>query len=209
MSDCVTSVYLLRHGECQGGVIFRGQTDSPLTSAGAALMRQQLSTLSQSSVSNLVTSPAQRCAQPARQWAQQQGIACHTLNAFAEINFGEWEGRTVDDVAHTEPELLEQFLRDPASFTPPKAETLLAFQRRVVGAWTEMLSHYKGQAIVVVTHGGVIRLILAHILGMPLRPLSHLQVPHGCLSLVSLHHADNRADWPQLVFHNRSAPHVE
>lgn len=202
LEHSATSVYLLRHGQCEGGQIFRGHTDSAPTEVGRHLMTRRLNSLAGQSLTAVVSSPAQRCQLAAEAFASDQSLAFIGEQGFLEIDFGEWEGQLVSAVADRMPRELEQFWRDPVSYTPPMGETLLAFQARVTAAWQKLLAQYRGQRLVLVTHGGVIRMILANVLAMPLRPLSHLAVPHGCLSCVQYHHAEGKPDWPQLLFHN-------
>lgn len=197
-----TSVYLLRHGECEGGGIFRGRTDSPLSEKGRQQMRKVLDSLTTKSISHVLTSPAARARIPAEEFAAQQQLSCEQNAAFSEIDFGVWEGQLVDDVAQRAPEAVAAFWRDPLHHTPPLGEPLKVFQQRVLTAWRALLEKHLGETILLVTHGGVIRIILADLLGMPLRPLSHIDVPHACLSLLRIYHAEGKPDWPQLVFHN-------
>ncbi|BFM10116.1 alpha-ribazole phosphatase family protein [Simiduia litorea] len=197
-----TRVYLLRHGECEGGQIFRGHTDSAPTEAGQNLVLARLNSLAGISLAAVISSPAQRCRLAAEAFASDRALPFVNEQNFLEIYFGQWEGQLVADVADRMPTETSQFWRDPLSYTPPMGEALLAFQARVIQGWQNLLAQYRGQTVVLVTHGGVIRMILADVLAMPLRPLSHLAVPHGCLSCIQFHHAEGQPDWPQLLFHN-------
>lgn len=198
-----TSIYLLRHGACEGGQIFRGRTDSACTPAGHRQLLDRLASLPP--LAAVATSPLQRCSAAARAFAAARSLPCVEQPAFAEIDFGDWEGRAVTDIEQVAPAAIRAFWRDPVAHPPPGAETLPDFQARVRAGWQSLLGAYRGQTLVLVTHGGVLRILLAELLGMPLRPLSHLHVPHGCLSLVRYFHAPDQPDWPQLIFHNGRA----
>ncbi|UTA47682.1 histidine phosphatase family protein [Simiduia sp. 21SJ11W-1] len=198
-----TSIYLLRHGACTGGQIFRGRTDSPCTPEGFSQMRATLDSLP--ALDGVISSPLVRCAAPAQDFARARGISCTLESAFAEIDFGTWEGRLVAEVEAESPSAIAAFWRDPVHHAPPAAETLPDFRARVAGAWQALLTQWAGKQVVLVTHGGVIRMILAELLAMPLRPLSHLHVPHASLSLIRNFHAPDQPDWPQLIFHNGRA----
>jgi alpha-ribazole phosphatase/probable phosphoglycerate mutase len=79
-----------------------------------------------------------------------------------ELDFGELEGRTYDEIAASEPELYRAWMERPTTVEFPGGESFAVLQRRVVAA----LDRIEEPAIVV-THGGVIRAVLAHWLSMP------------------------------------------
>jgi alpha-ribazole phosphatase len=83
-----------------------------------------------------------------------------------EMNFGQWDGIAFDAMPPEQWQQLENFWQQPAQVTPPQGETLQLFQRRVVRAWERMCAHNPGEHQLVICHGGVIRIILAHILGL-------------------------------------------
>jgi len=200
----VTTIDLLRHGECQGGEIFRGSTDSPLTPKGRA---QMLAAARHKQApqpwQHIVTSPLQRCANVATEIASDLALQAQPITDFSEIHFGDWEGRFTNDVAAESPHHIQRFWTDPVNHTPPNGEALIDFQCRVGAAWQQLLKQHHGKHTLLITHGGVIRIILAQLLQMPLRPLSFLAVPHGCLSQIKVFHHPGYDDWPQLIFHNQ------
>lgn len=199
MTDEASRIYLLRHGACEGGQIFRGRTDSALTTEGEAQMQRQLARLP--ALDRVISSPLARAAGSAQRYCELAQLPLCLEPAFAEIDFGHWEGRPVAEVQAESPAAVQNFWRDPLTHSPPGGETLTDFQARVRTGWQHWLAQGRGQRQLIVSHGGVIRLILAELLAMPLRPLSHIAVPHGCLSRIDIHHAAGQPDWPQLVYH--------
>lgn len=202
VQPCATHVYLLRHGACEGGQIFRGSTDSALSPQGRAQVQQVLGTLTAAAPDAVWSSPLARCSEPARAFCAEHDLPLLEEPALAEIHFGQWEGQPVSLIGQREPERISRFWRDPAAFPPPDGETMADFQARVVAVWQQLLTRQRGKTTLVLTHGGVIRLILAQMLGMPIRPLSYLHVPHACLSHIAVYHSPGKDDWPQLMFHN-------
>ncbi len=200
----ITTIDLLRHGECEGGEIFRGSTDSALTQKGKQQMLASINSRGDNpSWDNIVSSPLQRCRLIASELAETAVLPVNALHGFAEIDFGDWEGRLTSEVASEHPRQIQKFWTDPATHTPPNGESLVDFQKRVQHVWQLLLKEHRGQHTLLVSHGGVIRIILASVLQMPLRPLSFLAVPHGCLSQIKIFHHAGYDDWPQLIFHNR------
>ncbi len=193
-----TIIDLLRHGEVAGGQCYRGQQDDPLTAKG----RQQLHTVTKpySGWQSVISSPLQRCASFATELAQDREIPLKTEAAFSEIAFGEWEGKTAEELLKTDGEKIKSYWDNPVAVTPPGGERLLDFQQRVLCGWQDLIAQYRGRHIVVVTHAGVIRMILSHVLDMPITALFRLQVELASLSRIQVEPSDNEI-WSRLVFH--------
>jgi len=64
-----------------------------------------------------------------------------------------------------------------------------------------LLQQHKGESVLLVCHGGVIRVLIAKLLSMPSSALPKLSVPYGCVSRIQIHHQAGHDDWSQLVFH--------
>lgn len=210
MTDTFTTVDLLRHGEPVGGPRFRGATDDPLSEFGWRQMRAAVGTHPEWQA--VVSSPLRRSAAFAEWLAgtlpplEKGGMLSLEFEPrFREIGFGEWEGRTAQELLETAPEALADFWRDPVTHTPPGGEPFQAFAARVAAAWEQLLVRHGGSRILLVTHAGVIRLILAHILQMPLANLFRLEVPFAGLSRILVEGCGADA-LPQLVFHGRTRP---
>lgn len=198
-----TLIDLLRHGEPEGGTKFRGYTDDPLSEQGWAQMRAAVQPEEQWDV--MVTSPLLRCAEFAAEIAERIGVPLETDARFQEIGFGEWEGRTYDELHLSEPGRLDLFLRDPARHTPPGGEKLDDFIERVTAAWLELLARHDGKRILLVAHGGVNRVILCHALQIPTQNLFRLEVKFAGRSRLRVLGGGDES-FPQLVFHGSPQP---
>ncbi len=166
---------LLRHGEPVGGQRFRGSRDDPLSSHGWIQMAHAIgrTRLWQ----RIITSPLRRCAAFAEHLGEKLAIPVDIEGDFREIDFGDWEGRTVSELWSEVPEHIAQYWQDPTRFTPQNAESLTALANRVVSAWESRVSSLPTDShYLIITHGGVIRVLLAHILGLPLRNCLRLEI---------------------------------
>ena len=76
-------------------------------------------------------------------------------------------------------EALGRFWNDPYSFTPPNAEPVAAFEDRVLAAIERLTDRCAGERVLLITHGGVMRLLLAQARGLPRECLLQVQVNHG------------------------------
>ena len=175
---------LLRHGEVEGGNRFRGSTDDPLTQFG---VEQMCNAVTEDQVwDSIISSPLQRCASFAKTVAQQRSIPIHIEPRLTEIHFGTWEGRTAADIMLKSPDALRQFWNDPHKHPPPEAELLDHFQDRVMNAWGDITQNLNGQNVLIVSHGGVIRMLLCHLKHHPVKKLLELNVQHGELFRIQI-----------------------
>lgn len=178
------SVGLLRHGEVEGGSRFRGHTDDPLTPAGLAQMYAALADSDR--WDRVISSPLIRCEEFASAFARQGSLPLTFDTRLKEIHFGQWEGRSAAELMAEDPEALARFWRDPNAYLPPGGESLAHFQARVLDAWYDILSAYADQHILIVTHGGVIRVLLCHVFQVSVSRWHEFEVTHGQLHAVHI-----------------------
>lgn len=170
---------LLRHGETERGGGFRGSLDDALTDTGWAQMRQAVSGLADWDA--LVSSPLQRCARFADELALTHGLPLQLEPGLQELHFGAWEGRSAAELMVDSERELGLFWNDPYTFTPPEGEPLVRFEARVLAALARLQVQHAGKHLLLVTHGGVMRLLLARARGLPREHLLQVEVAHGAL----------------------------
>ncbi|MEM7207964.1 MAG: histidine phosphatase family protein [Pseudomonadota bacterium] len=175
-----TTVDLIRHGEPVGGRRFRGSQDDPLSELGWEQMRGAVA--SAQPWSKVVSSPLLRCHEFAQELAHANDIAVSVAHDIREIHFGEWEGLTTNEVHEVSPGLLEKVWQDSIAHTPPGGERLLDFAARVGDAWDTLLDEHAGEHVLVVAHGGTIRAILCHTLGIPLEGMWRFDVQYASMT---------------------------
>jgi broad specificity phosphatase PhoE len=168
---------LLRHGETEGGQRYRGVTDDPLTDAGWEQMWRAVR--GKGLWDRIVTSPLERCAAFAEALATRHAIVLEVDERWREIDFGAWEGHTVEELMAQDPQALQRFWHDPVAHPPPGGERLAAFRDRVLTAWLELVSRCRGERVLIVTHGGPIRVVLSHLAGRSLADVVAISVPLG------------------------------
>lgn len=184
MARAVTVLDLVRHGEPEGGVKIRGWQDDPLSEVGWEQMWQALGQASP--WSTIVSSPMSRCVEFARQVASKYALPLEQEDRFRELGFGDWEGLDPEHLYATVPDAINNFWLDPGANQPPGAEPFLLFQRRVVAAWEDIRDRHQGRHPLLIAHGGVIRMLLAHVLGMPAGNMFRLEVPFAAVSRIRI-----------------------
>lgn len=199
ITESITStIDLLRHGDVEGGRKYRGQLDDPLSELGWKQLRA--TTRKKQNWQHIITSPLKRCAEFAEELAQFHDLPLQIESEFKEVSFGLWEGKTADDLLKTEPGKIKNYWNDPINTTPPQGENLLAFEQRVINGWENILTEFQGKHILIISHAGVMRMILCHILGMPLTELFKLDVGLAKASRIQVEYINNEY-WPRLLFH--------
>jgi broad specificity phosphatase PhoE len=182
---------VLRHGEPDGSnyvdkKIFRGITDDVLTKKGWQQMSEAVADIH--SLDVILSSPLKRCAEFANELANKRKIKPQSINAFQEINFGQWEGRSVQSIDAEDPANLQRFWHDPLQYTPPDGEPVADFQQRVVTSWKTSLTQYQDKTVLLVTHGGVQKIILSEVLNMPVKAIHNIEVPYACCSTFQVYY---------------------
>lgn len=170
---------LLRHGETELGGGLRGSLDDALTAKGWAQMREAV--LARGPRDRLVSSPLQRCARFAEELGARLNLPVSLEQDLQELHFGAWEGQSAVQLMETDAEALGLFWADPYSFTPPDGEPVEAFSQRVRDAVLRLHQLYAGQRVLLISHGGVMRLLLAQARGLPREQLLNVEAGHGGL----------------------------
>ncbi|MDZ5432039.1 alpha-ribazole phosphatase family protein [Pseudomonas fluorescens] len=175
---------LLRHGETELGGGLRGSLDDALTEKGWQQMRSAV--IEQGPWDRVISSPLQRCARFAEEFAGQMGLPVAFDQNLQELHFGRWEGQSAAALMETDAEALGLFWADPYSFTPPQGEPVAEFSERVRVAVARLQAAYAGERVLLISHGGVMRLLLAQARGLPREQLLNVEVGHGALFSLSV-----------------------
>ncbi|WP_236102048.1 histidine phosphatase family protein [Methylotetracoccus oryzae] len=198
-----TLIDLMRHGEPVGGSRYRGQVDDPLSDKG---WQQMWAAVGREAPpwDIIITSPLQRCQAFAEELGLRYGIPVEPEPRIKELGFGAWQGKTHEELATLyDPGVLQRFFRDPMTNRPKDGEGLGDFRERVVAALQETVDKHVGQHVLMVCHAGVIRMVLAHILEVPLRNLFRIKVDNAMITRIEcLEQGDEFLG--HLIFHGRT-----
>jgi len=185
---------VLRHGEVEGRQhVARGSTDEPLSAWGWQQMMQVKASIG--TVDSIATSPLKRC----RLFAESCAEPIEVCDDMRELDFGDWENKSNDEV--DDQALLQQFFDDPTDFQAPNGEHFQDFSQRVIQAWETWLEGGEGEHRLLMAHGCVIRVILAHLLGIPTSHIWRLTLDYASWSRVSC----MQGEQPRVLFINRNA----
>ncbi len=176
---------LLRHGEPEGGNVFRGITDHDLTELGWQQLQGATKLKEDAPWDVIITSPLSRCFKFSQSLATKLDIPLVVSDDLAEFDFGIWENQDMKKVFDEDFDRIKGMWDDPMSFVAPEGETLLNFEARVLKAFFGCLNRPEKKQLIV-CHGGVIRILLKEILGLPFNNINRLDVPYACRSRVKV-----------------------
>jgi probable phosphoglycerate mutase len=178
-----TRFLVVRHGESTYGAQgrFTGREDVPLTDRGRSQAQAVAERIGPSAPTVVLTSPLARCRDTAKAVAEVAGARVVVDDRLLDEGLGEWTGLQVAEIERRWPAEFAAWRRDPAG-SPPGGESFIQVRDRVKPLMTEALHSYRGQAVVVVTHGAVAKMILTTALQVDPSVAYRLRVDNGSLS---------------------------
>ena len=186
--------YLFRHGETDYSIASRycGWEDAQLTETGYKHHEAQVELLGDTSLTAICTSDSTRTLHLAEALAKPRKMVIYKYKGLRELDFGGFGGLTYGEANKTYPKELAQWVEDPVANAPPGGETLEGLQSRLQGAmgaierqvqeisWNSVVP----RNVALVTHGGIIRVLLCDWLGVPLRYHWQFRIDSGSLTIV-------------------------
>nr|WP_041274612.1 alpha-ribazole phosphatase [Desulforamulus reducens] len=176
---------LIRHGaiKTKGGKRFIGQLDLPLSELGINQANRLKEELSCVRLNSIFCSDLQRSRQMAEIIAEKHNLRPTVSLSLREIYLGEWEGRYFEEIRRKFPQDFMQRGKDIANFCPPGGESFSQCSQRVLAKLDELMQRTTGN-ILIAGHAGVNRVLLCHMLGMPLENLFRISQDYGCLNII-------------------------
>lgn len=179
-------VILLRHGQTDENVSGRisGQGPAPLNTRGQEQARLAADILAPLGVTHLFSSPLVRARQTAQCLADRMQQPIAELPELREVGYGDWEGKTFGEIRHHP--VAHQVFNDPVNATFPNGESLVEVQQRGVRAIEWVWRTHPQGLVTLVSHGDVIRTVLAHYMGMTFNDYRHIHIDNGAISVLEL-----------------------
>ena len=201
MSDDITTLYLMRHGEVDERYhrIFGGTIDMELSATGRHQARVLAEFVDRYRFDRLYCSPMKRARATADPIEERQGLKAEIIDDLREINFGEWTGKTWMQVAEEYQIDVFGWLDQLEAGRVKDAESGADFRKRTHAATRRILEDNRGRRIAVVCHGGVVRAILSELLEIPLPYFGRLDIEYASLSVVEISARKHEADLINLV----------
>jgi broad specificity phosphatase PhoE len=183
----MTTIYLLRHGALPGDSRdrFIGQTDLALSPQGLAQADHFARVLRDRGIGAIHCSDLTRSRQTAAVLGNALGLEPTAHAGLREVSLGEWEGLVRQEVAARWADEFAARGRDIDHYRPPGGESFGDCLARAWPVW-KSVTHTPAQAVAIVAHAGVNRLLLCRLLGMPVHNMFRLGQDYGCVNIVDL-----------------------
>ena len=190
-----TKIYLIRHGETEGADArrYKGHIDVPLSENGIEQVRR-LSDYIRTNVGARRAVPLQavycsglsRAVKSAEIIAEPFGLKPIVVEDFKERGFGVWEGMSFDEIQEKYPDAFSAWAENPLKFSPMEGESTLDVKERALKVFDEIIGKHNGENIAIVAHGGVNRVILCELLGIPLENIFRIEQDFAALNVIEL-----------------------
>jgi len=188
----LTKLYLLRHGETDWNQksIFQGQTDIDLNQSGQNDARKAVEIFKDLKLNQIYSSDLKRAQNTAIMISEDKNMEIKVDKQLREISFGDWEGLKFKEIKDQFPKMIVDWQKDPLHYSPPAGENLIDFKKRIVNFFKKMIQKNKGDKILVVTHGGVIKVYLTAILSIDPKNFWQFQIDNGSLTEIKFYDED-------------------
>ena len=199
-----TVLILIRHGETLWNTQLRmqGSLDSDLTPKGESQIMALGEWMKEVPFDYLYCSDTARAHETAEAKSKFTGHNLNLDKRLREKNLGVFEGLTSEEARERYPETFQQFKTAGASYVIDQGESTQQLMKRALDAIEEIRDRHPQKVAVVVTHGGVVRVLMKHVLGIPLAaPTQFLISNTGIFRLVW------REKW--IVSEMGAVPHLE
>ena len=182
----MTKVILVRHGQTEWNreERFRGQIDVPLNETGLWQAEQTAKAIKRKySISAIYSSPLSRATRTAEAIGRAVGVPVQPHAGVTEFNYGEWEGKTPQEVAVAYPDLYHLWLTQPHLVRIPGGDGVTQFRLRVAAAVDGIVAEHPTEDVVLVVHRMVGRALASHLLTQSDLCIPRLELNTGSISL--------------------------
>lgn len=172
----MTDIVLVRHAETvwHADNRYAGRTDVALTQRGKDQAEQLADWSGRAGLAACFSSPLTRARETLAPAVRTTGLVMQVDARLVELDFGDGEGLTAEEMRASFPAARAAFERDPVNNPLPGGESATAAITRVTACLSEIAETYPGQRVLVVLHSTVIRLVLCSLLGI--QPARYRQV---------------------------------
>ena len=181
-----TTLILIRHGEtsCNRDRRYQGHRDIPLTEKGKEQSRRVALGLKDESLDAIYSSDLERVRYMAEAINGYHSLKINILPQLREIDFGDWEGKTYDEIRREWDSLPDEWKKEPPKIKIPRGESINELAKRVRAVVERIINNHPDQKVVITTHGGPIRIILMDALDLRLDDWWKMITSNGAISIV-------------------------
>ena len=188
----MTKVILIRHGQTEWNILgkYQGHSDIDLSVLGIEQANLLAQRLTKEKIDAIYTSDLKRAIKTAECIANKHQLSVQIIPELKEISFGDWEGLDYNTINLKWPGEVERFFKNAESIVIPNGETFYEVEQRSCNAIQKIIEQHRNQTIIIVSHGGTIRALLAHALHIPLKYIWNIRQDNTAVNI--LKYADNQ-----------------
>ncbi len=182
--EIVVRLLLVRHGETEWTRAgrYQGTTDTALSELGRAQAEALAGRLAEERLTAIYSSNLQRALDTAAPIASSHGQQVRPEPRLREIGFGIWEGLTWSQIEQQDTDTWARWVADPMSAMPAGGESLSSIADRLRHLLTDLAARSEDETILLVAHGGSLRVLICLALGLPPGSAWSLRMDNGALS---------------------------
>lgn len=172
----LTRIFFVRHCEAEGNTrgVLQGRTDCDVSGNGAKQLALVSLRLRNEPFSALYTNPLRRAYKTAQAINQYHNLPVRKDARLIEIDMGDWEGRSWEDIEKDNPPMLKIWKEDTGEFVAPGGESVRHVEQRMWEAARAIARANAGRTVCAVSHGCAIRSLLCRALGLPLSRMDEI-----------------------------------
>ena len=156
----MSSILFIRHAETDLAGAFCGHSDPPINARGEQQVADLIAHLGPRPFAKIYSSDLRRAHETAQLLAAPSATPIETTPHLREIHFGDWEGLTWSAIELRDQAFAQRWIADFPTLTPPGGEPYLHFKARILAEVDRIRSLSAGHTVAVVTHAGVLRIVL-------------------------------------------------
>jgi alpha-ribazole phosphatase len=161
----MSEIIFIRHAETDMAGTFCGHSNPSLNLRGRNQLAELINSLNSESIDEVYASDLLRAQETGRAIAEVWAVECHLRPALREINFGQWEGLTWKEIEQGHSAYARRWVAHYPNLPAPDGESIDEFEKRVLVEVKSLTTRAKKRGIAVVTHGGVLRIVMSRLCG--------------------------------------------
>lgn len=182
----MTKIIFVRHGETfwNESKRYQGHSDISLNEKGLQQAKLVAKRLAGEKISAIYSSDLIRAVQTAEIIGEQHSLQPIVVKEFREVNFGLWEGLTYAEIMAVWPDGLSAIYSKPGAALIPDGESFHDVQKRTAIGLAKCIASHQQETIVVVSHGGTMRVLLCDALGLAIENMWSLQQDSTAINII-------------------------
>lgn len=186
------TLYLVRHGQTvwNSSGRYQGRTDVALSDLGLAQAKQTALWFKDVPLDGVITSPLIRASRTAESIADIRHLPLEKDDRLKELSFGDWEGKTYDEIEAIWPGMIEAMYHDAGDLQLPHGESFEDCRKRCMEAVHDIIGRGDNKTWAIVCHGAALRTIICSMIHIPLSRCWNLALSNACISAIQVYPGD-------------------